>query len=62
MTQDAAQLKRPPVLFHRGQSQAFETLAAQAEDEWQDELREREEHLGSIGSFEEYRKAGAAGF
>ncbi|KAL5386617.1 hypothetical protein DPSP01_003985 [Paraphaeosphaeria sporulosa] len=62
VTQEAAQLKRAPLLFHRGQSQAFETMAAQAEDEWQDKLREREEHLSSISSFEEYRKAGAAGY
>ncbi|KAL5431860.1 hypothetical protein PMIN06_012179 [Paraphaeosphaeria minitans] len=62
VTQEAAQLKRAPLLFHRGQSQAFETMAAQAEDEWQDKLREREEHLSSISSFEEYRKVGAAGY
>ncbi|KAJ4347808.1 ATP-binding protein [Didymosphaeria variabile] len=61
VTQQAAQLKRAPLLFHRGQSQAFETMAAQEEDEWQEQLREKEEHLSSIGSFEEYRKAGAAG-
>jgi ATP-dependent Clp protease ATP-binding subunit ClpX len=62
VTQEAAQLKRSPLLFHRGQSQAFETMAAQAEDDWQDQLREQEEHIGSIGSFEQYRKAGAAGY
>ena len=62
VTQDAAQLKRAPLLFHRGQSQAFETMAAQEEDAWQDQIREKEDHLGSISSFEEYRKAGAAGY
>lgn len=37
-------------------------MAAQEEDAWRDQLREEEEHLGSITSFEEYRKAGAAGY
>ncbi|KAJ4289780.1 ATP-binding protein [Kalmusia sp. IMI 367209] len=62
VTQEAAQLKCPPLHFHRGQSQAFETTAAQEEDAWQDQLREKEEHISSISSFEEYRKAGAAGY
>jgi len=62
VTQEAAQLKRAPLLFHRGQSQAFETMAAQEEDEWRDQMRQKEEHLGSLSSFEEYRKAGAAGY
>jgi hypothetical protein len=34
VTQQAAQLTRAPLLFHRGQSQAFETMAAQEEDEY----------------------------
>ncbi|KAF1970108.1 P-loop containing nucleoside triphosphate hydrolase protein, partial [Bimuria novae-zelandiae CBS 107.79] len=62
VTQGAAQLKHAPLLFHRGQSQAFETMAAQEEDAWQDHLREKEDHLGSVGSFEQYRKASVAGY
>ncbi|KAF2640887.1 P-loop containing nucleoside triphosphate hydrolase protein [Massarina eburnea CBS 473.64] len=62
VTQEAAQLKRGPLLFHRGQSQAFENTCAQEEDDWQERLRAREEADHSIGSFEEYRKVGVAGY
>ncbi|KAF1961152.1 P-loop containing nucleoside triphosphate hydrolase protein [Byssothecium circinans] len=61
VTQEAAQLKRAPLLFHAGQSQAFENTYAQAEDEWQEQLRAKEEADSSVGSFEEYPKASAAG-
>jgi ATP-dependent Clp protease ATP-binding subunit ClpX len=62
LTQEAAQLKCAPLHFHRGQSQAFETTYKQEEDDWQELIRAREEDASSIHSFEEYRKAGAAGY
>ncbi|KAF2688829.1 P-loop containing nucleoside triphosphate hydrolase protein [Lentithecium fluviatile CBS 122367] len=62
ITQEVAQLKCAPLHFHRGQSQAFETTHKQQEDDWQEVIRAREEDASSIHSFEEYRKAGAAGY
>lgn len=60
VTQDVALLKRAPLYFHRGQSAAFQAAHAQEEEKWEEELRSNEDP--SIGTFEEYRKAGAAGF
>jgi ATP-dependent Clp protease ATP-binding subunit ClpX len=52
--------------FHRGQSAAFQATLAQEEEKWENELRSREDKDSATGhgaaSFEEYRKAGAAGF
>lgn len=62
VTQEAAQLKCAPLHFHRGQSQAFETLYAQEEDRWEDQMGLNEETVARIHSFEEYRKAGVAGY
>lgn len=59
VTREAAQLKRAPLLFAKGQSQTFETMYKQEEDEW---LQAKEQHANdSIGSFVKYREAGAAG-
>jgi ATP-dependent Clp protease ATP-binding subunit ClpX len=64
VTQDVALLKRAPLYFHRGQSAAFEDAHAQEEEKWEAELRRKEDPSvhSSVSSFEEYRKAGAAGF
>jgi ATP-dependent Clp protease ATP-binding subunit ClpX len=64
VTQDVALLKRAPLYFHRGQSAAFEDAHAQEEEKWEAELRRKEDPSvhSSVTSFEEYRKAGAAGF
>jgi ATP-dependent Clp protease ATP-binding subunit ClpX len=60
VTQDAALLKCAPLYFHRGQAAAFQATLAQEEEQWDEQLR-RSEDSEPLGSFEEYRKAGAAG-
>ncbi|KAH9883133.1 hypothetical protein J1614_000503 [Plenodomus biglobosus] len=60
VTQDVALLKRAPLYFHRGQSAAFHAAHTQDEEQWEQQLRSTEDP--SIGSFQEYRNAGAAGF
>ncbi|KAI8943808.1 hypothetical protein NX059_001782 [Plenodomus lindquistii] len=60
VTQDVALLKRAPLYFHRGQSAAFNAALAQEEEAWEEQLRSAEDP--AIGTFEEYRKVGAAGF
>ena len=63
VTRDVALLKRAPLYFHRGQSAAFQATLVQEEEKWEEELRNREDPSTSqTGTFEEYRKAGAAGF
>ncbi|KAJ4369772.1 ATP-binding protein [Neocucurbitaria cava] len=64
VTQDVALLKRAPLYFHRGQSAAFQAALAQEEEKHEAELRSKEDPtIGShANTFEEYRKAGAAGF
>ncbi|KAH7089877.1 P-loop containing nucleoside triphosphate hydrolase protein [Paraphoma chrysanthemicola] len=62
VTRDAALLKCLPLYFHRGQSAAFQATLAQEEEKWDEELRRKEDAEQQVGSFEEYRKAGAAGF
>ncbi|KAF1918177.1 ATP-dependent Clp protease ATP-binding subunit clpX [Ampelomyces quisqualis] len=64
VTQDVALLKSAPLYFHRGQSVAFQSALAQEEEKWESELRRKEDSDFGHGaaSFEEYRKAGAAGF
>jgi ATP-dependent Clp protease ATP-binding subunit ClpX len=65
VTRDVALLKCAPLYFHRGQSAAFQSTLAQEEEKWEAELRSKEdaEEAGhGAASFEEYRKAGAAGF
>lgn len=63
VTRDAALLKRAPMYFHRGQSNAFQAALDQDEDKWWEEVRSKEDLSsdtdGHVGSFEEYRKAGA---
>ncbi|KAF3003014.1 hypothetical protein E8E13_006121 [Curvularia kusanoi] len=62
VTQDVALLKCAPLYFHRGQSTAFQALLTQEEEKWDEELRSQEDSaVGHVHSFEEYRKAGAAG-
>lgn len=62
VTQDVALLKVAPLYFHRGQSGAFQTALTQEEEKWDEELRSKEDSsVGHVHSFEEYRKAGAAG-
>jgi ATP-dependent Clp protease ATP-binding subunit ClpX len=60
VTQDAALLTCAPLYFHRGQAAAFQATLAQEEEQWDEQLR-RSEDSEPVGSFEEYRKAGAAG-
>jgi ATP-dependent Clp protease ATP-binding subunit ClpX len=63
VTQDAALLRCAPLYFHRGQSAAFQATLTQEEEKWDDHLRRKEDTNGEpVSSFEEYRKAGAAGF
>ncbi|EOA86003.1 uncharacterized protein SETTUDRAFT_177471 [Exserohilum turcica Et28A] len=63
VTQDVALLKRAPLYFHRGQSAAFEAAHAQEEENWEEELRRHEDpSIAHVSNFQEYRKAGAAGF
>ncbi|KAH7411630.1 P-loop containing nucleoside triphosphate hydrolase protein [Phaeosphaeria sp. MPI-PUGE-AT-0046c] len=64
VTHDAALLKCAPLYFHRGQSSAFQATLAQEEDSWDEHLRREEDAANGehVSSFEEYRKAGAAGF
>ncbi|EUC38523.1 hypothetical protein COCVIDRAFT_95402 [Bipolaris victoriae FI3] len=63
VTQDVALLKRAPLYFHRGQSAAFEATHAQEEEKWEEELRRHEDpSILMVNNFQEYRKAGAAGF
>ncbi|KNG48735.1 atp-dependent clp protease atp-binding subunit clpx [Stemphylium lycopersici] len=63
VTQDVALLKRAPLYFHRGQSAAFEAAHAQEEEKWEEELRSHEDpSIAPASNFQEYRKAGAAGF
>jgi len=63
VTQDAALLKCAPLYFHRGQSAAFQATLASEEEKWDEQLRRSEDSNGEhVSSFEEYRKAGAAGF
>ncbi|PVH99649.1 P-loop containing nucleoside triphosphate hydrolase protein [Periconia macrospinosa] len=57
VTREAAQLKRAPLLFDKGQSQAFETTYKHEEDEWLEELQEKD----SVESFSQWRAASAAG-
>ncbi|KAJ4395554.1 ATP-binding protein [Didymella pomorum] len=62
VTQDAALLKTAPLYFQRGQANAFQATLTQEEERWDEELRSKEDALnGHVHSFEEYRKAGAAG-
>jgi ATP-dependent Clp protease ATP-binding subunit ClpX len=63
VTQEVALLKRAPLYFHRGQSAAFEATHAQEEEKWEEELRRHEDpSIPPVSNFQEYRKAGAAGF
>jgi ATP-dependent Clp protease ATP-binding subunit ClpX len=74
VTRDVARLKCAPLYFHRGQAAAFSAELARDEEAWDAELRGREDEAsggrghgqghghGHVGSFEEYRKAGAGGF
>ncbi len=63
VTRDVALLKRAPLYFHRGQSAAFQATLVQEEEKWEEELRRKEDpSIAPSSSFEEYRKAGAAGF
>lgn len=63
VTQDVALLKRAPLYFHRGQSAAFQATHAQEEEKWEEALRSEEDpSISPASTFEEYRKAGAAGF
>jgi ATP-dependent Clp protease ATP-binding subunit ClpX len=63
VTRDTALLKSAPLYFHRGQAAAFNATLAQEEEAWDEQLRLREDSLAAdVASFEEYRKAGAAGF
>lgn len=62
VTRDAALLKSAPVYFHRGQSSAFKSMLATEEENWDAELRRKEDANDAISSFEEFRKVGAAGF
>ncbi|ORY18004.1 P-loop containing nucleoside triphosphate hydrolase protein [Clohesyomyces aquaticus] len=65
ITRDVALLKSAPLYFQRGQSHTFHATIAQEEENWDEELREKE-MPGQVSSFEEYRKkglvAGAGGF
>jgi len=62
VTQDVALLKCAPMYFHRGQSAAFQATITQEEEKWDEELCSKEDSaVGHVHSFEEYRKAGAAG-
>ncbi|KZM20828.1 ATP-binding protein [Ascochyta rabiei] len=62
VTQDVALLKTAPLYFHRGQSSAFQAALTQEEEKWDEELRSKEDSsVGHVHTFEEYRKAGAAG-
>jgi ATP-dependent Clp protease ATP-binding subunit ClpX len=60
VTRDSALLECAPSYFHRGQSAAFHASLSQEEEKWDDHLRSKED--ANVGSFEEYRKVGAAGF
>ncbi|KAF2855307.1 P-loop containing nucleoside triphosphate hydrolase protein [Plenodomus tracheiphilus IPT5] len=60
ITRDVALLKRAPLYFPRGQAAAFHAALTLDEEAWEAHLRSSEDP--SIGSFEEYRKVGAAGF
>ncbi|KAH8716975.1 P-loop containing nucleoside triphosphate hydrolase protein [Phaeosphaeriaceae sp. PMI808] len=63
VTQDAALLKCAPLYFHRGQAAAFQATLTQEEEAWDEQLRSKEDSTNEqVSSFEEYRKAGAAGF
>lgn len=65
MHRDAALLKSLPLYFHRGQSAAFNATLAAEEEAWDEHLRRSEaaeQASNSTTTFEEYRKAGAAGF
>jgi ATP-dependent Clp protease ATP-binding subunit ClpX len=61
VTQDVALLKCAPLYFHRGQSASFRAALSQEEEKWDEQLQ-RSEDAEPVGSFEEYRKAGAASF
>jgi ATP-dependent Clp protease ATP-binding subunit ClpX len=62
VTQDAALLKTAPLYFQRGQANAFQATLTQEEERWDEELRSNEDASnGQVHSFEDYRKAGAAG-
>lgn len=62
VTQAAAQGKCAPLHFHKGQSQSFETSWKHEEDEWHERVHAGDAPGSTIHSFEEYRKAGAAGY
>jgi ATP-dependent Clp protease ATP-binding subunit ClpX len=55
-------MKCAPLHFHKGQSQAFETMKKQEEDDWEHQMMARDEDAPSIHNFQEYRRAGAAGY
>ncbi|KAH6642627.1 P-loop containing nucleoside triphosphate hydrolase protein [Boeremia exigua] len=62
VTRDVALLKVAPLYFLRGQSSAFQTTLTREEEQWDEELRSKEDLAnGHVHSFEEYRKVGAAG-
>jgi ATP-dependent Clp protease ATP-binding subunit ClpX len=63
VTQDAALIKCAPLYFHKGQGAAFQAALAEEEEKWDEQLRIKEDSsIEQVSSFEEYRKAGAAGF
>jgi ATP-dependent Clp protease ATP-binding subunit ClpX len=63
VTQDAALHKCAPLYFHRGQAAAFQAALTEEEEKWDEQLRIKEDsRTEQVSSFEEYRKAGAAGF
>ena len=59
VTEEVAQLKRAPFYFQRGQSHIFHATIAQEEEDWEEQLRRKEDEEQSVRSFEEYRKKGA---
>jgi ATP-dependent Clp protease ATP-binding subunit ClpX len=65
ITRDVARLKCAPLCFQRGQSHSFHATIAQEEEEWEEDLRNKE-GTGNVSSFQEYRKqglvAGSGGF
>jgi len=62
VTQDVARLKRAPLYFHRGHSAAFYAAYAQEEGQWKQQVHKGKDGSSmTVGSFEEYRNAGAAG-
>ncbi|KAF2878290.1 P-loop containing nucleoside triphosphate hydrolase protein [Massariosphaeria phaeospora] len=61
ITQSVAQLSCAPLYFARGQSHAFQHTLHQEEEQWEEELRRKEDPSGKTASFEEYRKVGVGG-